>query len=66
MIFNKVKKIYQLWRLLDNIDTASDVFKNDYEGFAKYVYKIQRQRWEILNENQVEKIYDKFFEWDKE
>lgn len=35
-----------LWALLDDIDTASDMFKADYEGLAKYVYSKQQRRWE--------------------
>lgn len=37
-----------LWQLLDDIDTASDMFKDDYEGFAKYTWKKQQERYKIL------------------
>jgi hypothetical protein len=43
---NKDEAIVFLWNLLDDIDTASDMFKENYEEFAKYVYKKQRKRFE--------------------
>jgi hypothetical protein len=36
-----------LWSLLDEIDTASDMFKSDYEGFSKYVYRRVEERHKI-------------------
>ncbi len=36
-----------LWGLLDDIDTASDMFKDNYKGLANYVYKKQRQRFQV-------------------
>jgi hypothetical protein len=36
-----------LWTLLDDIDTASDMFKGDYEGLAKYVYRKQQLRHQV-------------------
>lgn len=36
-----------LWSLLDDIDTASDIFKDDYEGLAKYVYRKAQERHKI-------------------
>ncbi len=36
-----------LWMLLDDIDTASDIFKDDYEALAKYVYRKAQERHKI-------------------
>lgn len=36
-----------LWDLLDDIDTASDMFKNDYATLSKFVYDRQRRRWKL-------------------
>ena len=33
--------------LLDDIDTASDIFKGDYENLARYVYRKQQKRWNL-------------------
>lgn len=38
-----------LWSLLDEIDTASDIFKDDYEGLAKYVYRKAQERHKIAH-----------------
>jgi hypothetical protein len=43
----------QLWMLLDDIDTLSDVCKNDYKGFAERVYSLQRKRYSILEGDEV-------------
>ncbi len=36
-----------LWDLLDAIDTASDIFKDDYEGLSRCVYGLQQRRHTI-------------------
>ena len=55
------RQIYELWKLLDDIDTASDIFKEDYEAFAEHVYRIQRKRFEIVPESEVDILYDQFY-----
>ena len=56
----KDKIIFDLWKLLDEIDTASDMFKEDYESLSKYVYKKQRKRFDIIDINSVETLYNMF------
>jgi len=56
--------IYELWRLLDNIDTASDVYKYNYKALAEYVYKERQKSHQLLTEKQVKKMYDKYFKWE--
>jgi hypothetical protein len=46
----------QLWKLLDDIDTASDAFKTNYEGLAKYIYNTQRKRFAIMSGEEFEAI----------
>lgn len=48
------KDAVSLWKLLDDIDTASDRFKTNYEGLAKYVYFTQRKRFEIMTDEQFD------------
>lgn len=36
-----------LWKLLDDIDTASDIAKGDNEAYRSMVEKIQRRRFEV-------------------
>jgi hypothetical protein len=52
---------YQLWRILDNIDTAGDVAKDDDEAYRALVEKCQKKRWEVIDEREVQKLYDKFY-----
>ena len=61
MTDDKDRIIYELWKLLDNIDTLSDQCKDDYEGFNKLVYKEQQKRWKIIEEDFVDELYVKYF-----
>lgn len=38
--------IQYLWKLLDDIDTVSDMVKSDNELYRKFVEKYQSYRWE--------------------
>ena len=60
VIINKSKIIYELWKLLDDIDTASDVFKENYHHLANYVYEQQRKRFNFISGKQIDKLYDKY------
>lgn len=49
----------KLWRLIDDIDTASDMFKpsetngiKSYKGFYEYVMKKQSDRWKFMITNE--------------
>lgn len=61
---DKDRIIYELWKLLDNIDTFSDMYKDNYEGLSKAVYREQQKRWKII-EN-VDDLYDKYHPKDEE
>ena len=44
---SKYKKVIEiLWNIIDDIDTMSDMAKNDDVGYRKQVEKIQYKRWE--------------------
>ena len=58
---DKDRIIYELWKLLDDIDTASDMFARDYKGLAEYVYKIQQKRHGIVGEEQIDALYDRYY-----
>lgn len=53
--------VYRLWKMLDDIDTASDMFKENYEGLSKYVYSIQQGRHDVITPQEVERLYEKFY-----
>jgi len=39
----------KLWKLLDNIDTAGDMFKPTIGGYFKYVQKENEKRFALLD-----------------
>ena len=43
---DKDEMIKFLWMLLDDIDSAGDMFKADDKAYRKYVVRKQRQRFE--------------------
>jgi len=47
-----------LWTLLDDIDTASDIFKDDYEGLAKYVYRKAQERHKIAHSDGHQLVFN--------
>ena len=55
------KQIYELFRLLDDIDTAGDMFKEDHIGYREYVEKKQKERWFFINEQEVNELYEEFY-----
>lgn len=60
------KQIYELFRLLDDIDTAGDMYKEDHVGYRKYVERKQKQRWNFINEKQVNELYTEFYPKEEE
>ena len=50
------KQVAVLWELLDAIDTASDIFKDNYKGLAEYVYKTQRERFSVVSGEQYDAL----------
>ena len=41
------RQIIYLWEALDKIDTASDIFKDNYEGLAERVYMLDKLRHKV-------------------
>ena len=52
--------IYELWKLLDDIDTISDMAKFDNALYRKLTTKKANKRWEVLSDSQVEELYRRF------
>ncbi len=57
---SKYEIIYELFRIIDDIDTASDRFKEDSESFRKYVQKRQNDRWEHVDQKFIDELYEQF------
>lgn len=58
---SKDEQLYKLWKALDDIDTASDMFKEDYKGFAVYTLLKLKHAKRVMNTEQVDKLYDKYY-----
>jgi len=54
------RKSYDLWMLLDDIDTVDDVVKKDDELFRTMVRAFQRQRFEILSGEEIDSRHKEF------
>lgn len=54
------KQAYQLWRLLDHIDTTDDACREDDQLFRKQVMEIQKKRWSIIDEEQIDELFNRF------
>lgn len=59
-------QLYQLWRLLDNIDTASDEFKPVAEegtstrDYLNAVHRWSVKRFECVDDQQADDLYNEF------
>ena len=65
LLKDKDKIIYELWKLLDNIDTMSDMYKSNYQAFNEQVYIEQQKRWKLLSEKEVDELYTKYHPTDE-
>lgn len=48
------RELLTLWRLLDDIDTADDIAKDDTELYHALVRKAQAKRWDICDQERVD------------
>lgn len=55
------KQVYKLWKLLDDIDTAADAYKGNYQGFQTYVSKRLKERFDIVLDQQLNGLYERFY-----
>lgn len=59
---NKDELIFQLWRIIDNIDTFGDMAKSNDKAFRSLTEKEQRKRWEHASPEFIDHLYDKFYD----
>lgn len=55
------EQIYRLWKLLDDIDTLDDAVKSNDKAFREHTRTVQRKRFEIVPEDQVDALYAKYY-----
>lgn len=60
MIYRKVA--YHLWKLLDDIDTLDDTVKSNDKSYRDISRSIQKRRWNYLDEGEVKKLYDSYYD----
>ena len=53
-------RCYELWKLLDDIDTAGDIAKSDDKLYRAMAERHQAKRWNFLEEGEVNFLYDMF------
>lgn len=54
------EKLYRLYALLDDIDTADDMAKGNDELYRNLVRHAQRERFNVLDEQETDALYDQF------
>jgi hypothetical protein len=55
------EKIYRLWKLLDDIDTLNDAARENNQAFRFAVRDIQQKRWQIVDRDEIDKLYERFY-----
>ena len=58
---DKDEMIYKLWKLLDDIDTLDDAAKDNDLAFRKGCYKVQRKRFDIVPQEYIDNLHDKYY-----
>jgi hypothetical protein len=57
----KDRIIYQLWKILDDIDTISDIVKSDDKVYRRLVEEKQRLRFMCASSEYVDELYKKYY-----
>jgi len=52
---------FDLFRLLDDVDTASDIAKGDEMLFRRLVQHIHEKRHDVLCDEDIENLYTSFY-----
>lgn len=47
-----------LWGLLDDVDTAGDMFKPEWQGFEKYVTQKANERWKVATSDGYSLVFN--------
>lgn len=58
---DKDRVIYQLWKIIDDIDTIGDVAKGNDKLYRKFVEQKQRSRFDVIPEPIIDQLYDKYY-----
>lgn len=52
---------FGLWKILDDIDTLSDICKSDNEMYRAKVEKIQKLRFILCDKQTVDYLYERYY-----
>ena len=58
-------QLYQLLKIIDDIDTVGDFCKGDIVCYKNNIEKLQKTRWDVLDEAYVDKLYNKYYPKEK-
>lgn len=54
------RRVYELFKLLDDIDTLDDAVKDNDKAFREHTRRIQRKRFDCIAEDDINLLYDKY------
>lgn len=57
---NKDKLIYELFKIIDDIDTISDIAKDDMDLYRSLVQSSVEERWKYITEKEIDVLYEKY------
>lgn len=60
-IHNTEIVLYWLYKLLDDIDTTSDIYKDDLKGRIQRIDELQQERHKCVDENVVKDLYNRYY-----
>jgi hypothetical protein len=58
------KKLYDLYKVLDDIDTTSDIYKEHTNARIEHIEDLHKKRHDILNDDEVDKLYGIYYKID--
>lgn len=56
------KKCFELYKSLDDIDTADDIAKSDEKLYRYLVREFHKNRFAIIDQGLVNELYDDFYD----
>jgi len=55
------QQVFELWRLLDDIDTLDDAVKSNDKAFREHTRTILKKRHKLITSFKLDELYDKYY-----
>lgn len=55
------QQVYELWKLLDDVDTLDDAVKSNDRAFREHTRSIIKKRHTLLTSFKLDELYDKYY-----